>query len=295
MTEYSFFKSFKEVGVYWKESLKIISTRQFWLITLNAARQTYAFLFKKLWLLLGIFVSLDFLVRIPEPMPDFAKNSKEVVYSFDLLIKIVLLGAWFLVWSLLVFCLFLIVRSSRDRKDLHYFLSKGKWFFYFVLSTFVFLGLRIFIMNNYLLPMVNGIGNIIILIFSGFFLNSSLFWISLFFSPLLVIYFLFYLDSPGTFLSLFKCAGRFCKLVFYMLPFFLVSGIVTFVTVTLVYLMSLGFIFVLDIFVLPHMRFFDFAVHIIPLYFVILVLPLFFCLMSSFYSKAIHDHYDLYA
>lgn len=156
-----------------------------------------------------------------------------------------------LLWLILVFSLFLIVRPSIGKKDISYFLSKKKWFFYFMISIFA-LWVCILILGFH--P-------------STFTIIRPDFPLLLFFSPFFVVWVLFFLDSQPTLFNLGRCLVRSCKLIIYMVPFFLIVGLIP----SMLILSALN----------------------IPVY-VNILLPFFFCLMSAFYTKAVHDHYDLF-
>lgn len=245
------FTEIREIGVCWQESLKILMNKQFWLVTLKAAKETYTFLVTKLWWLMLLFAAFGWL------MP-FAYNLTHALflgsYEEDLLIPWVLIKEIILIvlWLTLVFSLFLIVRPSLNKKDLHYFLSKKKWFLYFIISIFALI-IGILILSFY--PATVSV-------------VQSSFLFLLFFSPFLILWVLFFLDSQPRLFNLGRCLVRSCKLIIYSLPFFLVVGLILNIMMLLVFK--------------------------IPAYAVSVLLPFFFCIINNFYIKAVHDHYDLF-
>ena len=105
--------SCKEVLSSWKESLLLLRDKRFWLVTLKASIETYSMLIKKFWWLLLICIIYDVYIRSAHIPPLLNLRIPYGGYVAEII--------WFLLWSLVGFITFLIVRSSLQRKSIPIF------------------------------------------------------------------------------------------------------------------------------------------------------------------------------
>lgn len=264
----------------WKESLKLLIDKRFWLVTFKATKETYRTLFRKFWWLIIFSITSLILVR---------NSSVFIQYSLDQSISVALKNqmmaliglCYFFLWSLLEFIAFLIVRPSLFKKENSYFLhywSSYVWFLLVSLSihviekiSFVHKDWNMFwLLSNYIVKYIL------------FLQNLSL--IALYMSPFLCIYTFFYLDSKKTMTEFFYCIKRTFKMFINTYPFLLIIWYTFFIITFL--------LFTLIIRLMGESSFL--YLHIIRDDCIVLFLPFFFCLINNLYTKQVHDHYDLY-
>ena len=299
MVRNNIFTSLKEVIHIWRESLRLLINKQFWLVTLKASKESYLLLFRKFWWLIGICIVVDVLVRTPfifqadsfeQSAPAYFDLFSSMPESVAPVVRFSIFALWFLLWTLIGFILFLIVRPSNYKKDSHYFLSQYRSYFYFVLVTLIGWFARDLI--RLLLFKIDGEG---FFIWNIFFITSPLLEINLstlYFSPLLIIYSFFYLDSKKNIVTLIKRFWSALTMIVYTYPFcfivwFAIFLLLAYVMVFTEFIIRFTLGLFLPIFIeIPEVLADDVTK---------LFLPLFLCLINNLYTKQVHDHYDLYS
>jgi len=252
---------FNELLISWKESLGLLINKRFWLVTLKAVKETYSELFKRFWWLILLSTACDFL------------NGAHGRPIFNNL----LYWSGFFLWLLLVYLIFLCVRSSIDKKNYAYYGSYSRSFVWFLLLLGSYWGYGFLVSYDWLSSIKVG---------SLFFVLGAFRDLAKIFSPFLAIYTFFYLDSPKRLLYFFKRFWSAFLLVFYTYPF-------CFVVWLLSILVSYCVLFVTN--VLTHASIGFYASNVLAFFFVKLMFPLFVCLIYSLYTKQVHDHYDRYS
>ncbi len=269
---------FKEVGISWRESLKLLMDKRFWLVTLKASKETYTELFKGFWWLICVCIVVDVVTRM-HLLPIFSGA---------------LLVVWFLLWSLVACILFLMVRSSLDIKDCWYYASYWNSYCWFVFVTAAVWALRFYSMNSTIINKFLGwfFDGVDYLLFIRNFPGLS----TVYFSPFLIVYTFFYLDSSKKIRYFLTRLWSACCAVFYTYPFCL---IVWFIISLAAFLLE--FIIINSIVSMLGWLYFEKHADSYHLLEIIadnatkLIIPFIFCLFYTLYTKQVHDHYDRYA
>ncbi len=157
-----------------------------------------------------------------------------------------------MLWSLIFYMTLLIVRPSLYKKNYEYF---SRYAFYYLL--FCVISLLFFRSNHY-------------------------------FSPFLVLFSFFYLDSNKKPWAIITSLTQAIKMVLYTLPFCLASCLFFFL-LTILCCIAVGIAFY------RASAINNFGLVVIVVHGLVKsIMPLFLCLMNNLYTKNIHDHYDLY-
>lgn len=264
---YYFFRS-------WRDSLSLFipqNAKLFSLVTLKTIINSYKKILKDLWWL--------FLV------------SAAVEYGFR---KLCIVGSlWcivpLLLWLAIIFIMYLIIRPSIPQKNWHYYLSHWYYFIYFALFSalaislpYIFLSIsqKIAAWTLYIHPIFFYlyIPFLFIPILLAFIIAPEV--LPIYSSPLLSFFLFFLIDSRGSILDSLKSVWRALKMVVYNYPFCLL-----FYTALLFgtyYLQQLiRYVFG------PTNFLFSTLVGTLAL-----AIPL--CIWSVFYTKRLHDQFNLY-
>lgn len=283
---------FKELMISWKESLKLLIDKRFWLVTIKASKETYTELLKRFWWLIGACIFIDLATRI-----GLSSCSNYFFESFFRRLLYLLYGivgiVWFLLWCLLAFVVFLIVRSALEKKDTIYYLSHRRSYIRFVFVTATIWVLHFFSVNGIFLKnnMWWFFDSIDYLLFFTNFPGLS----TIYFSPFLVIYTFFYLDSSKKIECFLKRLWSTCYLVFYTYPFCLIAWLIISALAFFI-----EFIVIKSTFISFGWLYFERHICIYHLLQVFaddvtkLLIPFFIAFLYMLYTKQVHENFDRY-
>jgi hypothetical protein len=198
----------------------------------------------------------------------------------------------FLVILMAVFCVYLVVRASIAPKGFAYYRGHLRYFPGFLILSFLFLSLMwlIYIGCYYLasLFVFYFTGTIIIFSIPFLFLMPSYIF-PFYLSPIIFFTILFYLDSNGSIVQVFKSLVHGFKMAIYNYPF----CILNFIILLLGTLIGNLIIFFIDLYLI---QFLGFYMGYITTLFKLIpwCLPIPLCFFTNFYTKRIHDQFDLY-
>jgi len=238
----------------WKESLLIFkpqNLRLFLLITLKSIVETYK-VWLKYWgwlIIVKLFISLLFQHGgLIWEYADYISDYIELT---------------------LIFGLFLAVRSSLEKKDFHYFFGYQTSMHFITFSLagviFIFVWLLSWSILTYIF-----LGVPPRLVNVNWWLMYGILYMYLF-----TFYSLFLLDSDCSFNNLLMSLTRALKMIFYNIPFMIISSII------------LGlFLWMLQSFLLLGSLLYPILL--------LLLVPIPLCFLTNFYIKRIHDQFDLY-
>lgn len=245
----------------WKESLYLLKPQNlvlFCLVFLKRIVHSYKTIIRDFWWL--FFVSI-FLECIYDKY--FGKTSYFVLIPL-------------FSWIIFIFCIYLVLRSSVQKKSYAYYANYYRHFILFVL-----LGIPIFVLTYFatmgsmmlfcLLP-----ENIFF-----FLIAKSMFLLplgQLFIVPITTFTILFFLDSSGTFMDCIYALWAGFKMVVYNYPF---CFIFLLLLNTLIFLLSFSLLY------LPHACFFTSFLSQATL-------PIPLALLTLFYTKRTHEQFLLY-
>lgn len=264
---YYFFRS-------WRDSLSLFmpqNAKLFSLVTLKSILNSYRIIFKDLWWLLLLAWATGYGI----------KNGWIGLIRGQLL--------QLFVWLIIIFIIYLIIRPSLPRKNWGYYGSKWPLFFYFVpLSLlalalpFIFLRLatEVGLWAITIQPLFYYLYLLIVWLPVGLAFIAAPEVLPIYSSPLLSFIFLFLFDSRGTPLDLLKSIWRALKMVMYNWPF---CAIVYTVLLFGAYYLQIGIYKLLG----THTFLSSTLVGTLAL-----VIPL--CLWTMFYTKRLHDQFNLY-
>ncbi len=272
-------QSIKEFFASWLQSLRIFAPahgKLFFLVTLKTIIETYGILIKKFWWLFLLCVGTDIVYK---------------TYAFTPTLYQAIGIIWFLAWCLLGFVTFLTIRPSISLKNYQYYGDHGMYYGYFVLFTMI---------SRFAWPVIvlmlkpvfewSLIGSIIIKFFALPFLVAPFSLIpTIYASPFLMVLIFFSLDISLNFFAQLQIVYRSIKMVFYNYPFFIIIGMVS----TASWLLMRNMLFSS----LKYALLFSIDANI--LYIVSndlakLILPIFFCFVSNFYIKQVHEQFKRY-
>jgi hypothetical protein len=280
---------FRELLQNWKELTLLLIDKKFWLITLKATIEAYKLLFRKFWWLIVLFIISSVLVRnstlfiyyvITPPLSEAFRNQILGVIGIF----------YFILWSLLTFVTFLIIRPSLFKKEGPYFLQYSPYYIWFIIVTIFILIVEnvsfvhrswstSWSISNYFVKYVLFLQNY----------SMSL----LYLSPLLCIYTFFYLDTKWNIISFVKRIWAAFLLFVYTCPFCIIAWVGIVLLVVYTQIVMRGFMSMslepLSVYI-PTSGFSEVLADDISKLF----LPFFFCLINNLYTKHVHDHYDLY-
>lgn len=272
------FQRIKEILASWFQSLKILTPahgKLFFLVTIKTIYETYKILFRKFWWLFLLCIGFDILYKVYS-------------YSFSTYNEICAISL--LLWSILGFVTFLTVRPSIALKDYEYYSSYFWHFIYFMMITSSFRLFWLLIVwgsrwSHLLIP-YHFFSIIFVAAITLLFVSPALylspFWMMLIFCSL---------DSEKNNMAQIKSLWRGIKMIFYNYPFFIIITIIA----------GYGWLLTLDCILAMLLLFSDMlgGVNGKILYSIAddlttLLLPIFFCIVSNFYIKQVHEEFKRY-
>jgi hypothetical protein len=240
----------------WKESLALFipkNAKLFILVTIKTILQSYKLIVRDIWWLFVLSTGLDMMY----------------VYFFDARSYFVIIPLFS--WFITIFCMYLIIRPSLQRKGFTYYKEHSKYFIPFMfLSFFVFL-LEISVAGSawYLF------GGPFTSLQHTFYLLTALLipaTIVIYASPFQSFMILFSLDREVNIANTGKSIGRGFKMAWYNYPFCLI-------VLLLIMAFSAFMNFITG-------QFYYLIVHAL--------LPIPLSIWTNFYTKRLHDQFELY-
>ena len=246
----------------WKESLSLFrpnNAKLFFLVTLKSIFTAY----KTIILHLGWLIILSSLLQAMIA-GTLGKGSPVML--------IPTLG-----WSIIIFCMYLIVRPSIQRKNYAYYGRFWHHFIYFILTSIAAVliddairWLFISICNCIPSLAVFNIPVFTILLLPAMGVDSYI-------SPVVSFILFFMLDQKASFINTLRAVARGFKMGFYNYPFCLIMLII-----------FVGFFISINVglMILLKSRYTSFII--------LMLLPIPLCVWSNFYTKRLHDQFGLY-
>lgn len=257
----------------WKDSLEILRPKNFklfLLVTLNSIIQTYKILFLYLLFFIGLTVGMTFFGLATFSVP-----------RLDLLLIVPLsfaITAPFFVGFMII----LAARPSTLKKNFYYFVTYKKHAVYSFLGTLLFYAVLNFI--NFVL-------------FKFGFINSSKI-VKISTIPIIPLWWLciiFFVDAKVTIFNFFLSFWRAIKMLIYNAPFWLIAYVIPYLLFLkgLFWLLkSLNLLSFIPESVPEFMPGLVMAILAIILPALLAIIPI--CYVTNFYTKKIHDQFNLY-
>ncbi len=272
------FQSIKQFLASWLQSLKFFTPahgKLFFLVTFKTIYESYVMLFKKFWWLFLICIGFDVLYK--------AYSCSLGMFNGTCIISLLL-------WSVLGFVTFLTVRPSIALKNYDYYGNYFRHFLYFLVITY---SLLLFLFLLFVIDHLSFVLISLSLVLGIFIpiLTLSLFSPLMYISPFWMMLIFSSLDSENTTISQIKAIWRGIKMVFYNYPFLFIM------TIIIKYGLLFTRNFMLTILMwLPMMSgvVSGRIMHIMADDLATLILPIFFCFVSNFYIKQVHEEFKRY-
>ena len=246
----------------WKESLSLFipkNAKLFILVTLKTIIQSYKLIFAHLWWLFLVSWALDVI------------NAR---YFYNIFFALLPLFAWLIT----IFCVYLVIRPSLQRKKFSYYWEKAYYFIhFFIITIFVFFVFFSIVKLLSMLAPLNEFQYLSIITLS--LMPSPL--MPLFISPPLTFMIFFALDSDGSLKSIFSSIIRGFKMALYNYPFCLIFYLICIAIALIGYVAILTFTFFGSSILLSSL-----VSH--------LLIPIPLSVLSNFYTKRLHDQFGLY-
>lgn len=273
----------------WRDSLMLFkpqSFKLFGLVTLKAVVETYKTLFTNFWWLIVLYGGVDFGLAYVNTYGDqqslIARYAEWALLSADLL------------YVLLLFVLFLIIRPSVQPKNWAYVRSYWKQFIFFTVLVFVMLilsgspfGLEIGPddASVYLIHEMLGLAQL-----------SALLAPLIVVSPLFIVVSAFLLDSDGSVKESLLSMWRGLKFCLFNYPFLVLSLLFFYY---IFYWVHITIFYVIGMFNMPVIAIMGSEYAVMPVFNIItyismLLWPLPLCFGINFYVKRLHEQFDTY-